>query len=1121
MGFASRCIRQFSAQVRSRGVPYFSQGLVKIQELTERGCTATVRGESVYTLHLNWSHIDDGELIASCSCPYFEDTDNCKHLYALLFQLDLQGAGEKYAKGRGDLEIVNEQDGDDLDSYDDEPYDGFYDDDDDESPPRLQRIRPAGKKTQGQGKWLAQFAEVADLQSRGPALPAAGLPGHATDEVLSFVVDRQATLGRPGLQVCTFLQRPIADGSLGKRRLVSIGHNQLFSYRNHPDFELLQWLSLAADATSTYDHYKARGYYTLTGPACLEVLPRLAATGRFYWAEAAAARLADANLHPLSWDDGPPWQFVLKMVANDTEQQWRFQGAFRRVETGEERSLHDSVLVVADGLIMWDDCWARTDAGQHLAWVKLLRRDEEMVIPYAQREQLLERIYSLSPRPLIEWPASLQCQEESPDAQPKVRLYEPQVRYGRNDDLHVEVSFRYADVVFDALSSQLARFDAANNRVLHRNPGQEEHCLQQLTQLGFQCLTGWGNARQYVLSPKQLPKVVPLLLKEGWEVEAKGVRMRTPGEFKLNVASGVDWFELTGECEFDGVRVPLPEILLALKRGETFIRLGDGSQGMLPSEWLERLGMLTDLGDISQAELRFKPSQALVLDALLAAQPEVTFDRTFYAQRDKLQSFSGVSPLDKPRGFVGDLRPYQQAGLGWLKFLQEFQLGGCLADDMGLGKTIQVLALLEQERTRRRAKTETKRPSLVVVPRSLIFNWLEEAARFAPKLKILNFSETDRSALWGAIAEHDVVLTTYGVMLRDIAELHKVEFHYAILDEAQAIKNHGSQSAKACRLLNAAHRLAMTGTPIENHLGELWSILDFLNPGLLGRSSTFSTLMTRTGPQDQQEQEQSNRLIARAIAPFILRRTKQQVLQDLPEKTEQTIYCDLSTTERKKYNELRDYYRQSLLTTIQKQGIQKSKIHVLEALLRLRQASCHLGLLDEAQAKKSSAKLEVLFEQLDEIKAEGHKALVFSQFTSLLGIVRTHLDERNVTYEYLDGKTRDRQARVERFQSNPEVPIFLVSLKAGGRGLNLTAADYVFILDPWWNPAVEAQAVDRAHRIGQTKPVFAYRFIARDTVEEKILELQKAKQELADAIINADSSVLKNLTTDDLQMLLS
>ena len=361
-------------------------------------------------------------------------------------------------------------------------------------------------------------------------------------------------------------------------------------------------------------------------------------------------------------------------------------------------------------------------------------------------------------------------------------------------------------------------------------------------------------------------------------------------------------------------------------------------------------------------------------------------------------------------------------------------------------------------------------------------------------------------------------LTTdcYGTLRRDASFLKDVRFDTLILDEAQAIKNATTASAKAARLLKADHRLALSGTPVENHIGELWSVFEVLNPGMLGSIRAFDGAISN-GVQDDGEME----LLSRALRPFILRRTKGQVAPELPKKTEQTVYCEMKPPQRRLYDELRTYYRQSLLSDGDDARIRRSKIKVLEALLRLRQAACHPGLIDRRRDHEPSAKLDALIPQILEVIDGGSKALVFSQFTSLLRIVRERLEGQGIEYEYLDGRTRNRSARVDRFQKDSSCRLFLISLKAGGLGLNLTAAEYVFILDPWWNPAVEAQAIDRTHRIGQNRKVFAYRLIARDTVEDRILELQQTKRSLADAIISSDNSLISTLGREHLEILFS
>ena len=484
-------------------------------------------------------------------------------------------------------------------------------------------------------------------------------------------------------------------------------------------------------------------------------------------------------------------------------------------------------------------------------------------------------------------------------------------------------------------------------------------------------------------------------------------------------------------------------------------------------------------------------------------------DEGFASLRLKLRALEGSTPIDPPRGFKGELREYQRAGLGWLKFLREHGLGGVLADDMGLGKTVQALAHLEARRLAGAG------PSLVVMPRSLLHNWKVEAERFVPRMRVLEHWGMDRSRDVRSFEEVDLVLTTYGTLRADAPFLKDRKFDCVILDEAQSIKNAQSATAKAARLLSGEQRIALSGTPIENHLGELWSLMEFLNPGLLGRASHFrAALEAREGVGPE-----GRAILARALRPFILRRTKDQVATELPERTEQTVLVELDRAERTRYDELKTHYRKSLLST--GEDWSKSKFNVLEALLRLRQAACHPGLLDPARRKLPSSKLEALLVGLRDVVEEGRKALVFSQFTSLLSIVKDALDAESVPYSYLDGKTRNRVAAVDKFRTDPDCRVFLISLKAGGLGLNLTEAEVVFLLDPWWNPAVEAQAIDRTHRIGQTRPVFAYRLVSKDTVEEKVLELQRSKRELADAILGEDSKTLGNLTREDLDLLLT
>jgi superfamily II DNA or RNA helicase len=752
------------------------------------------------------------------------------------------------------------------------------------------------------------------------------------------------------------------------------------------------------------------------------------------------------------------------------------------------------------------------DAGIYL-WMARLRHEKEMVITETQQDTMLSRILGEAKVPASRLVEPLRLDEVDLPPIPFLTVRTPRQNWA--DNLVGELEFDYDGARVPSFPPGKVAVQTSSRRAIRRDVAAEAAAKERLFDLGFKEPKDFRvDPGTLEISPKKLAAATRELVVAGWRVEAEGVIYRQASEFKLSVSSGVDWFELGGQVDFGGQGVPLPEILAAARRGETMITLADGSMGMLPEEWLKKYGMLADLGNLSGSDsLRFGKAQAGLLDSLLAAQPEIKADAAFGKVRKELHAFEGIEPLEAPPTFEGELRPYQCEGLGWLDYLRKFEFGGILADDMGLGKTVQVLALLQ----RRKSKRQAKGPSLIVVPRSLVFNWMQEAAKFTPKLKVLDYSGTNRAALREKFSKHDLIVTTYGVLRSDIIELSAMEFDYAILDEAQAIKNAESQAAKAARLLKAKNRLAMTGTPIENHLGELWSIMEFLNPGMLGTAGVFKKHVAGASGAD----EAARQLLARALRPFILRRTKSQVVKDLPEKIEQTLYCDLEPAQRKLYEDLRAHYRTALLRK-EASELNRSKIEVLEALLRLRQAACHPGLLDPERTGDPSAKLDMLLPQLAEVVDEGHKVLVFSQFTSFLSIVREKLDAEGLVYEYLDGRTRNREERVQRFQTDPKCPIFLISLKAGGLGLNLTAAEYVYLLDPWWNPAVEAQAIDRSHRIGQTERVFAYRLIARDTVEQKILDLQQKKRDLADAILNADNrGVIQALTKDDLEFLLS
>ncbi len=929
------------------------------------------------------------------------------------------------------------------------------------------------------------------------------------------VADSQGT---QVLIIEVYQQRRKVDGSWGRLTSYALGYVHFGHWVQAADRELVALL----EATAPQMREHRRRYVTLPPcnhrsfvPAMLHtgVLPRLCATGRFFRSTRRPSHGGPKTV--LAWQDGPPWTFVVAVDrVPDQDDRVRLTGRLRRGE--ESRAVTEPEMLI-DGCVLDGDTVAAFESGGMFQWIWQLREDGDILVSTGQLDEMLDELWNLPFRPSVEMPAEWPLDEVRPAPRPRLVIRSPPP-WARA--LSAEVRLDYDGLVVTAQDSRTFLVDRRRQRVARRDHRLEEAMIGRLLELGAteddtpaSRKDDLADTRprdgRFEIDLDDFPDLVFELLESGWIVEAEGKKVRPPAATRLKVSSGIDWLELRGDVEFEGGGlVPLPELLLAVCRRERLIRLGDGSHGILPQEWLERYGPLARLGDPEDDAWRYLPSHALLIDALLGDTEEAEVDATFERLRRRLRELDDLPAHPEPKDFVGELRPYQRHGLAWLHALRFLGLGGCLADDMGLGKTVQVLALLAARSVNRSG------PSLVVVPRSLISNWLAEAERFTPRLRVLPYQGRARDSR--QIDEHDVTVTTYGTVRRDVDELTAISFDVLVLDEAQAIKNVFSQTAKACRRLEARQRLALTGTPVENHLGELASIFGFLNPGMLGKVAGFEELLGKSRPDPE-----SVALLGRALRPFILRRTKETVLPDLPEKTEQTLLCDLRERQQQLYRELRDHYRAALRQRIDEVGLKRSKIHVIEALLRLRQAACHPGLVDPARGHEHSTKLDVLLRHLREVLDEGHKALVFSQFTSFLALLRRRLDRLGTSYQYLDGRTRDRRTPVELFQNDPECPLFLISLKAGGVGLNLTAADYVFLLDPWWNPAVEAQAIDRTHRIGQERPVFAYRLIARGTVEEKILELQAHKRRLADAILSPGEGVMRSLTEEDLRWLLS
>lgn len=665
-------------------------------------------------------------------------------------------------------------------------------------------------------------------------------------------------------------------------------------------------------------------------------------------------------------------------------------------------------------------------------------------------------------------------------------------------------------------------------RIVKRDSVAEEEYMQQLNTLhsdiqlnkkdGFYYLPG-----STVLSNNWFFRFVEQIKEWGVELrgfeQLKNLRINThKPTTEVHVSSGIDWFDTSVDLKFGDQSVSIVEVKRALAQKQNFVRLGDGSLGLLPEDWLKKFTLLLKVGETKGNKIRLKKFHFSVLDELLTEIDEEALLRELEQKKERLENIleNDYTTIKPPDHLQAVLRPYQLAGFQWLKFLNESGWGGILADDMGLGKTIQTLTFFQHYKN-----THENPKYLVVCPTTLMFNWEKEIDKFTPTLTKMIHHGPKRTANVATFEPFDVIITTYGTMRSDIKMLKEIYFDYVVLDESQSIKNPQSQVAKASLLLHCKNRLALSGTPLQNNTFDLYSQMNFLNPGMLGSREFFMSEFAT--PIDKFSEGEVKQQLKKLTYPFLLRRTKEQVAKDLPEKTEMILYCEMGAEQRKIYDAYRNTYRSQILGMIEERGMERSQMHILQGLTKLRQICDSPAIMnDEERFPNHSIKLDELSREITENVGD-HKVLIFSQFLGMLALIRQKLDEQGVSHVYFDGSSTStqREEAIHEFQNNHDCRVFLISLKAGGIGLNLTAADYVYIVDPWWNPAVEQQAIDRTHRIGQTKNIFAYRLICKDTLEEKMLQLQEQKRNLANELVSDDNAFMRKLTKDDIAFLFS
>ena len=1045
------------SETRSRGRSLVQLERIRPQKVKAGLLSALIAADEPHSIEVLVSLVGT-KFSYDCDCPIAEDGRICEHIYGAVLlaeSMGVEGFRRRKVRQRGSSESPSEGDGES------EPEHG---------PNAGQPGRVAGIEVEGLDadqislrvalvQWWRRQDGSLDLRSLGWD----GLENSDIDALTSQTLE-------------TLVGLPMAPGS-----------------------ELGETYSTRRDALHSGKSV------VVTPPSEAQVIAAVVHTGR--------AVRAGFNADSLLRWSGKTYRLVLRPKRSPDRtgpgnHGWCVAGVLRC--GAEEIPVETVDAVTPGGLLRRGEALSVLRPGELAEVAVEARRSGKRVLSETGMREYLIRIWALPNPPEVDLPEELE---------PTPRRIMPRGRYvlkpATKNHLHGQLLYVYGSKAVEKGDPSSTVLDEEQWQVTERQAAGERELRQQLAEV-------LGTLLEDDRLPREdLPQAFALLQAAGFEVWFEQRRLRRPQEFHLEVSTGIDWFEVQGVHDFgDGMELSLPELLRALeeqkalREWEGTVTLADGSLGILPHSWASRLARLGELGAADGDAVRFERNQAVWLDHLLNSLHEdkeyatTRCDEAFQRVRANLLEGSNPEPADPLPTFRGTLRPYQRQGLGWLRFLADMQFGGILADDMGLGKTIQVLAHLQH----RRAEAET--PALVVAPRSVIHQWKAEANHFVPEITVHSHVGAQRSSDLAGLQDADLVVTSYGVLLRDVERLAEIPWDLLVLDEAQVVKNANTATARAVRRLSARQRLVVTGTPVENHLGELANHLDFLNPGLFGASSALRKRFSRN------LDEEDARELSRTLQPLLLRRTKGQVAKELPERIEQDLICEMEGEQERLYTELRKHFSTKLLPKARGQRPAPLQTQVLEALLRLRQTACHPALVDPQHRRVPSAKFEVLLPRLEELIDEGSKALVFSQFTTLLDLLKGELEVRGIVYESLDGSTINREERVRRFQEDPEVPLFLISLKAGGVGLNLTAAQYVFLLDPGWNPAVEAQAIDRAHRHGQKHQVVAFRLLARGTVEEKIRDLQARKRTLAEAVLGGDGSVLRALSPEDLEALL-
>jgi superfamily II DNA or RNA helicase len=1089
----------FSRSAFEKAYVYQAQGRVTELEINDEQTrvSAKVRGSAPkpyrVDIRLDFSGDRLVDLDGECNCPM---VDNCKHVAATL------------------LEVLSEK----------QPS----------AEPALRRAQPTPSSIPPPRPFLS-FEVNTWVDEVGKAVRDDDYTAELNQRLLYILHPSQEGVQMPLLAVSLRSVRVLKGGELAgnytQPGVADFMPERAAKYYRASDIDILTQLS-----------GRVRGYGYRKPPQTAELLERIIATGRAFW--------LDHQRAPLKWGDKREGRIEWRAAGKRGVAPYLVAPGMTALNAEPPVYVDEAAGIIGPVAL---------DLAPRLAFQLLsapaIPRDQLAEVSRRLGEKLPERHHGLlpsTPTPAV---------EIDEDPVPILRLQlgrsSPGAYYydSRDKSDHVAVahlSFRYGPIEIEVSdrTNRLEAFQSNQVYVVRRRQPKERTLRKRLADFAFVDARSLNPYLDFShvndLAMAKAQDWLDFLTFRAAELQAEGFEIRIDDNFPYHLAessgdidaefesSGIDWFELALGIEIDGDRHDLAPIVAALvaapdfspdlikqlaEQGRHFyLPLSDGRHlSLAANRFLPLVLALHGLrlsGISADGQAKIKLSRADVVPLLGLENEKFAFRGA-----DNLRHLAGllqVRGLSVPRlpeGFRAELRPYQAQGVAWLDLLRESGLGGVLADDMGLGKTVQILALVALEK----ARGNLAEPVLIVGPTSLMTNWFNEALKFAPDLKVLVLHGPDRKQHFETIDQHDVVLTTYPLIARDREVLLTRDWHMAVLDEAQTVKNPDAATTRWLREVKARHRFCLTGTPMENHLGELWSIMSFVNPGYLGDKAAFSRQWRI--PIEKRADRGRAAALAQRVKPFLLRRTKAEVVTELPAKSEIVERIALDASQRDLYDSIRLSMSDKVRKAIQERGLAKSHIILLEALLRLRQVCCDPALLKlDDGVERASAKLDRLMEMVLELLSEGRKIIVFSQFTSMLDLIRRRFDAERIRYSVLTGETRDRKSAIDGFQ-NGASDVFLISLKAGGVGLNLTAADTVMIFDPWWNPAVEEQAIDRAHRIGQDKAVFVYRLVAAGTIEEKMDELKARKRALADSLFDRSGQIASALTEEDVRSL--